>query len=133
MQDGRIRKCLVDHARDHPVAGQLVHEEWLGACAPAGLCKISPADFAPVHALKSVERGFIEHVVGPVIHGISDCLREIPQLASGSYSRVISQNTFQQDRKSTRLNSSHPSISYAVFCLKKKKNKEKIKVIASKG
>src|SRR5690348_17436002 len=26
----------------------------------------------------------------------------------------------QTDRKSTRLNSSHPSISYAVFCLKKK-------------
>src|SRR5690348_17712102 len=26
------------------------------------------------------------------------------------------------DRKSTRLNSGHPSISYAVFCLKKKKN-----------
>src|SRR5438876_5274274 len=29
----------------------------------------------------------------------------------------------QIDRKSTRLNSSHPSISYAVFCLKKKKKK----------
>src|SRR2546430_5303500 len=28
-----------------------------------------------------------------------------------------------QDRKSTRLNSSHSQISYAVFCLKKKKNK----------
>src|SRR5690348_7726938 len=27
-----------------------------------------------------------------------------------------------RDRKSTRLNSSHPSISYAVFCLKKKKH-----------
>src|SRR2546428_10146110 len=27
-----------------------------------------------------------------------------------------------QDRKSTRLNSSHDQISYAVFCLKKKKN-----------
>src|SRR5690348_18187658 len=27
------------------------------------------------------------------------------------------------DRKSTRLNSSHPSISYAVFCLKKKKSR----------
>src|SRR5690348_18099167 len=26
----------------------------------------------------------------------------------------------ERDRKSTRLNSSHPSISYAVFCLKKK-------------
>src|SRR3712207_7261500 len=29
----------------------------------------------------------------------------------------------QADRKSTRLNSSHANISYAVFCLKKKKNK----------
>src|SRR5437870_9829600 len=29
------------------------------------------------------------------------------------------------DRKSTRLNSSHVAISYAVFCLKKKKKKEK--------
>src|SRR3712207_8493247 len=28
---------------------------------------------------------------------------------------------FRQDRKSTRLNSSHANISYAVFCLKKKK------------
>src|SRR5689334_24083613 len=31
------------------------------------------------------------------------------------------------DRKSTRLNSSHSSISYAVFCLKKKKKKKKQK------
>src|SRR5438876_7676570 len=30
-----------------------------------------------------------------------------------------------KDRKSTRLNSSHPSISYAVFCLKKKKKTNK--------
>src|SRR5690242_20974086 len=30
------------------------------------------------------------------------------------------ENTGAQDRKSTRLNSSHMSISYAVFCLKKK-------------
>src|SRR5258707_1712187 len=29
---------------------------------------------------------------------------------------------FAPDRKSTRLNSSHANISYAVFCLKKKKN-----------
>src|SRR5438309_8599752 len=32
-----------------------------------------------------------------------------------------------EDRKSTRLNSSHSSISYAVFCLKKKKKKIKVK------
>src|ERR1022692_294463 len=31
---------------------------------------------------------------------------------------------FRSDRKSTRLNSSHLVISYAVFCLKKKKNKQ---------
>src|SRR5258707_11891594 len=30
----------------------------------------------------------------------------------------------EQDRKSTRLNSSHANISYAVFCLKKKKTKD---------
>src|SRR5690242_20830141 len=33
--------------------------------------------------------------------------------------------TFVLDRKSTRLNSSHMSISYAVFCLKKKTKKKK--------
>src|SRR2546427_8243264 len=32
---------------------------------------------------------------------------------------------WQRDRKSTRLNSSHSQISYAVFCLKKKKRKNK--------
>src|SRR2546427_8417777 len=31
----------------------------------------------------------------------------------------------EQDRKSTRLNSSHSQISYAVFCLKKKKKKNR--------
>src|SRR5690606_41762298 len=42
-------------------------------------------------------------------------------------------NSFSQrqvstiDRKSTRLNSSHVKISYAVFCLKKKKNRQKKK------
>src|SRR5437868_9353814 len=35
----------------------------------------------------------------------------------------------EKDRKSTRLNSSHVSISYAVFCLKKKKKKKKKKEI----
>src|SRR2546421_8794290 len=35
-----------------------------------------------------------------------------------------------RDRKSTRLNSSHDQISYAVFCLKKKKNKKTIILVA---
>src|SRR4051812_49661994 len=34
-----------------------------------------------------------------------------------------------EDRKSTRLNSSHMSISYAVFCLKKKKKNTKNEII----
>src|SRR5690348_18011857 len=38
---------------------------------------------------------------------------------------------FREDRKSTRLNSSHPSISYAVFCLKKKNTKTHNKNIHS--
>src|SRR5436309_7629129 len=37
-----------------------------------------------------------------------------------------------EDRKSTRLNSSHVKISYAVFCLKKKKKKKKQKKIRKK-
>src|SRR5205814_10050714 len=36
------------------------------------------------------------------------------------------ESLLRRDRKSTRLNSSHLGISYAVFCLKKKKDKTKI-------
>src|SRR5476651_2853153 len=36
---------------------------------------------------------------------------------------IITGVEWMQDRKSTRLNSSHANISYAVFCLKKKKTK----------
>src|SRR3712207_8148573 len=48
-------------------------------------------------------------------------------LADGVFSELeeavrSSLNHGEEDRKSTRLNSSHANISYAVFCLKKKKN-----------
>src|SRR6267143_5128122 len=45
--------------------------------------------------------------------------REIPAWSRRWRCRVAC----SRDRKSTRLNSSHSSISYAVFCLKKKKKK----------
>src|SRR5690625_3620624 len=51
-----------------------------------------------------------------------------PETASTEYknSTVQSKTVWQRiDRKSTRLNSSHVAISYAVFCLKKKKKTEK--------
>src|SRR5688572_32011847 len=44
--------------------------------------------------------------------------------ASGAYARGYTAG-LELDRKSTRLNSSHSQISYAVFCLKKKKIKNK--------
>src|SRR5689334_23731665 len=50
-------------------------------------------------------------------------LREIGELEIGDHiARIqVLQRVRAEDRKSTRLNSSHSSISYAVFCLKKKK------------
>src|SRR5258707_2019794 len=44
---------------------------------------------------------------------------ETPRLWLDAVAHVV----MSRDRKSTRLNSSHANISYAVFCLKKKKNK----------
>src|SRR3712207_7701590 len=38
----------------------------------------------------------------------------------GSRPAVLAESATRSDRKSTRLNSSHANISYAVFCLKKK-------------
>src|SRR5690242_21217634 len=45
---------------------------------------------------------------------------------------VVESHIDRADRKSTRLNSSHMSISYAVFCLKKKKKKKKKQNIKTK-
>src|SRR5258708_14139861 len=47
---------------------------------------------------------------------------EMPKWMTGS-SSASNIRYLRRDRKSTRLNSSHQIISYAVFCLKKKKNK----------
>src|SRR5438128_9372637 len=44
---------------------------------------------------------------------------------------VVEWTEERKDRKSTRLNSSHGSISYAVFCLKKKKQNSNTKIIRS--
>src|SRR5438876_2848480 len=71
-------------------------------------------------------------------HEVSECLHDLlrrrPGLAVSNRPAVNLDNRcdFRRgtrderlDRKSTRLNSSHPSISYAVFCLKKK-NKDHV-------
>src|SRR5690625_7029535 len=58
--------------------------------------------------------------------GVGDqLLEEVVQYARDNNRKIIPLCPFakgHKDRKSTRLNSSHVAISYAVFCLKKKKN-----------
>src|SRR2546430_17641842 len=54
------------------------------------------------------------HDALPIWPARQDGVRAVPGMASVLYRR-------HGDRKSTRLNSSHSQISYAVFCLKKKK------------
>src|SRR5690348_12304126 len=69
-------------------------------------------------------RGSICHALEPLIggswggeeNGVQVPFPHCFNVGRGLFRRQIQ----SQDRKSTRLNSSHPSISYAVFCLKKK-------------
>src|SRR5438309_8992740 len=66
---------------------------------------------------RSLQRGVRRNDAGaPQVHaGYGD---------AACFPDVQRRRLFGQDRKSTRLNSSHSSISYAVFCLKKKKKKK---------
>src|SRR5699024_12737345 len=62
------------------------------------------------------------HITGGKLsasHAVSPCLFSAGNLTVDSVTGSSQNNA--ADRKSTRLNSSHVSISYAVFCLKKKK------------
>src|SRR5258708_37402155 len=56
-------------------------------------------------------------------HPTSGHRERFPRLEEDGNSFVVSQLPRNLDRKSTRLNSSHQIISYAVFCLKKKKTR----------
>src|SRR5574337_1964551 len=55
--------------------------------------------------------------------------RSSSALCHGMMTCASRESTSCSDRKSTRLNSSHHSISYAVFCLKKKKKRERYEEI----
>src|SRR2546427_7841077 len=63
------------------------------------------------------------HVVGGLLHAIREPLafHFTRGIARGLPRFVGTRPGRHADRKSTRLNSSHSQISYAVFCLKKKK------------
>src|SRR3984893_19343697 len=65
----------------------------------------------------SAKRRPTRNVLSPASEGTSNCFK-----ISSTALRFSSELAVTIDRKSTRLNSSHVAISYAVFCLKKNKN-----------
>src|SRR5690348_17615537 len=84
--------------------------------APTEIYTLSLHDALPIYALKAP----IRRVTAP----------HTPVPFAPSLEKLYIPSPDKIDRKSTRLNSSHPSISYAVFCLKKKKKKnQKLKQI----
>src|SRR5690348_18091432 len=86
-----------------------------------------PFDGIPVHVIQFLPQllfaPHIEIVETPLpeVSFVSWSFRERQRQLVGA--GLLSPLAQSRDRKSTRLNSSHPSISYAVFCLKKKKKK----------
>src|SRR5690606_41057438 len=60
-----------------------------------------------------------------VDQAVLDTIDQFPH--TEAQSPHVEQQIADQDRKSTRLNSSHVKISYAVFCLKKKKKQKTIR------
>src|SRR3712207_8489680 len=70
-------------------------------------------------------------VRGRVEHDRQEVQRDEPQRRPLQRMCVSVVHGHGLDRKSTRLNSSHANISYAVFCLKKKKQHTNCKIILS--
>src|SRR5258707_6308562 len=63
----------------------------------------------------------VQQILGRIGTGVS--AQQDRRLARVELERLAASGVLAaRDRKSTRLNSSHANISYAVFCLKKKKN-----------
>src|SRR2546427_3821521 len=64
--------------------------------------------------------GTSQHLAGELLNALAaTSMVHVPYKGGG-------QAVTDVDRKSTRLNSSHSQISYAVFCLKKKKKKKRL-------
>src|SRR2546422_6319137 len=73
-------------------------------------------------AISPVGRAIAERIRRPGGGALPEDVRgELDELRSELTGEVHQLRTEVRDRKSTRLNSSHGYISYAVFCLKKKK------------
>src|SRR5262245_62276454 len=103
----------------------------MNAAAPPAIYTLSLHDALPILKLAVAEGDRVGTIEHPIHAGVSDTNgvvlselmvggpTEIAELLRPTIGYTV---TFGSDRKSTRLNSSHLGISYAVFCLKKKKN-----------
>src|SRR5207248_11332594 len=95
---------------------------------PAPMDTPSLHDALPILQVFGIHRKR-DHVVGRVMREIEVC--DLGYLSCSEYHQAVHTSfrtrivNSKRDRKSTRLNSSHRTISYAVFCLKKKKNSRK--------
>src|SRR2546430_6809203 len=67
----------------------------------------------------------------PAPHGVRAYVQVASKKRLTGVERLPDPANFPRDRKSTRLNSSHSQISYAVFCLKKKKKSTNFMIFVS--
>src|SRR5438477_7975708 len=90
---------------------------FFNATAPTEIYTLSLHDALPIYRERSVSD---LARADPHRNRVIATVMEVARVARQNVARATSM-TVAIDRKSTRLNSSHMSISYAVFCLKKKK------------
>src|SRR5439155_8932102 len=100
----------------HIAPGQSIYGSLVGAVSDDSGAALPRANVAVTQTETNVTRSVLTNETGGY---------NLPNLLPGTYQLTVTLIGFHldvSDRKSTRLNSSHVAISYAVFCLKKKKH-----------
>src|SRR5437870_10307277 len=115
----------------HKAILSMVVFSWIGGFVPgAGAQNLSPADQMARDIFKQLIEINTTDSVGNVTTA-AEAMAERLRNAGFAEDDLHVAKSLGQDRKSTRLNSSHVAISYAVFCLKKKKSNSNSVVVQS--